>query len=178
MKVLSRKPMSKAAGTGNNVLDLEQPTLDDEEEDDEDESQRNVLTMEERQRKAQREREDKQKKYEEARQRLFGSEATGGAQSPSRSTLSLIQQSGEPRSRSKTKGSWDSRPPSVSNKARQLYDPNYTVKPDSVYVQKKEHESLSGRSTPIEQQPIRSPRGPDNTGRGGFGFAARGSKSG
>ena len=150
---------------------------DDEDDDDEDETTKKPLTMEERQLNAQKEREEKQKKYEEVRRRLFGATAsTIDSAIPNDSTALPAKPMGDTRSRGKSRGGRDSRSTSsADSKTRQLYDPNYTVKPDSVYIQKKEtQQPESGRSTPSEDQPIRAPRGPDGSGRGGFGFASRG----
>lgn len=176
MKVLSRKPTTKSSGNPN-VSGLEQPMIDDDDDDDEDNEKRKLTTtVEERQQSAQREREEKQKKYEEARQRLFGSENLTSVPSLTNNNSPINQKSGELRSRSKSKAVRDGRPPSTGNKTRQLFDPNFTSKPDSVNSPKKENQSMSRSATPTEQQPIRSPRGPDNSGRGGFGFATRGGR--
>lgn len=176
MKVLSRKPRPKTTNT-TALPDLGQLTLDDDDEDDENDTPNATMTMEERQQKAQREREEKQKKYEEARERLFGTESASGTPATSNAVLAVTKQNGESRSRSRNKGTREGRPTSsAGNKSRQLYDPNYTVKSDSLYNQKQETKSASGRSTPNGQQPIRSPRGPDDSGRGGFGFSPRGGR--
>lgn len=177
MKVLSRKPVTKKETLIDPITGLEQLTVDDEDDDEEDDSKKKPLTMEERQQKAQQEREEKQKKYEEARQRLFGIESTSAAKAGTM-TPPTARSSGESRNSSRNKSNKDSRPSSsAGNKNRLLYDPNYTLKPDSVYVQKKETSAGSGRSTPSEQQPIRNPRGPETSGRGGFGFAPRGGRA-
>lgn len=176
MKVLSRKPRSKTANTAA-LPGLGQLTLDDDDDDDENDTPNVIMTMEERQQKAQREREEKQKKYEEARERLFGAEAGSGTPATGNAVLAVTKQNGESRSQSRNKGTRESRPSSsAGNKSRQLYDPNYTVKSDSLYNQKQESKIASGRSTPSEQQPIRAPRGPDDSGRGGFGFSPRGGR--
>ena len=178
VKVLSRKPASKTTSTAT-INGLDQLTLDDDDDDDDDENsmQKTTLTVEERQQKAQREREEKQRKYEEARERLFGGGKASGNPPSRDATSSTVKQSGESRSQSRNKGTLDSRPSSSgANKNRQLYDPNYTVKSSSLSIQKKENQNELGRSTPTEQQPIRSPRGPDKSGRGGFGFAPRGAR--
>lgn len=151
MTVLSRKPTPKAAG----VVDptgLQQFNLEDDEEDDENDSGKIIMTLEERQQKALLDREEKQKKYEEARQRLFGSGDSSGAA----------------RRRSKSRPS-----SSTGNKSRQLFDPTDTAKPDSTFIQKKENPPKSGLSTPSKQQIARSPRGPETTGKAGFGFVSR-----
>lgn len=176
MKVLSRKPRPKVAST-TALPGVEQLTLDDDDDDDENDTPDATMTMEERQQRAQREREEKQKKYEEARERLFGAEAASGTPATGNAALAVTKQNGESRSRSRNKGTRESRPSSsAGNKSRQLYDPNYTAKSDSLCIQKQESKSASGHSTPNEQQPIRSPRGPDDSGRGGFGFSPRGGR--
>ncbi|MCJ1461529.1 hypothetical protein MMC07_000126 [Pseudocyphellaria aurata] len=176
MKVLSRKPRPKTANTAASP-GSGQNTLDDDDDDDENDAPNTTMTTEERQLKAQREREEKQKKYEEARERLFGAEAAAGTPPTSNAVLAVTRQNGESRSRSRNKGTRESRPSSSAGiKSRQLYDPNYSVKSDSIYIQKQESLTSSGRSAPNEQQPIRNPRGPDDSGRGGFGISPRGGR--
>lgn len=176
MKVLSRKPAPTDAVRTDPSNGLEKLTLDDEDDEDEEDLIKKPLTMEERQLKAQKEREEKQKKYEEVRQRLFGDADAARASTSSGNGTPPIRSGGDSRSRGKSKGSRDSRLPlSADNKSRQLYDPNYNIKPESVYIQKREAQSSgSGCSTPSEEQLIRAPKGPDGSGRGGFGFANRG----
>ena len=178
VKVLSRKPAPTVVARTDPVSGLEQLTLEDD-DDDEDDANKKTLTMEERQLRAQKEREEKQRKYKEVREKLFGtSEPSSGVTSPGNITPPASRGQGD-RSRGKSRASRDSRPSSsTGNRSRQLYDPNYTAKPDSIYVQKKEtYTSGSGLSTPAEELIIREPRGPDGSGRGGFGFANRGGKA-
>ena len=177
VKVLSRKPAPTVIARTDPASGLEQLTLEDDEDED-DESQQKTMSMEERQAKAQKEREEKQKKYEEARQRLFGnSEPASGTTSPRSSGSPAPRGTGD-RGRGRGRGNKENRPSSSSgSKTKQLFDPNYTAKPDSIYIQKRDSEvSVSGTSTPGEEQIIRAPRGPDGSGRGGFGFAPRGSR--
>lgn len=166
MKVLSRKPTAKTAGatgTGSG-----QP--DDDDIEDENDNKKAPLTIEERQKKAQREREEKQKKYEEARQRLFGEGKAPTTSTATNTSSFTAKQNGESRSQSRNKATRESRPSSsAGSKGRQLYDPNYSAKLE------KEVHTASSRSI-SEQQPIRNPRGPDDSGRDGFGFAPRGSR--
>ncbi|KAI9878776.1 MAG: hypothetical protein M1830_010578 [Pleopsidium flavum] len=175
VKVLSRKPAPKVVARNDPVSGLEQLTFEDDEEESEDDAKKNTLSLEARKEKAQREREEKQRKYEEVRERLFGASGTGsGTSSPGNVTP---PKGGESKSRPKNKGGRDGRPSSsAGNKARQLYDPSYRVKPDSVYIQKRETQLPPELDQAIrkEEQPVRAPRGPDGSGRGGFGFAARG----
>lgn len=166
MKVLSRKPAAKIASSSG--IGSTQP--DDDDGDDENDTTKTQLTMEERQKKAQREREEKQKKYEEARQRLFGEEKFSTNSSTTSTSSFTAKQNGVLRSQSRNKATRESRPSSsAGNKGRQLYDPNYTTNTE------KETQNPSSRLI-SEQQPIRNPRRPDNSGRGGFGFAPRGSR--
>jgi len=180
VKVLSRKPAPKVVARKDPVSGLEQLTIEDDDDDDEDESKQKPMTMEERQLKAQKEREEKQRKYEEVRERLFGtSESSSGVTSPGTVTPPFSRPPGD-RGRGKGRGRENNRPSSASvNKTRQLYDPNYNAKPDSVYLQKRDAQGSGSRpSTPAAEEGIvRSPRGPDGSGRGGFGFANRGGKA-
>lgn len=178
MKVLSRKPTTTSGPPADVASGLGKLSLDDEDEEDEDEAKARTMTAEERQIKAQREREEKQKKYEEARQRLFGANNAAAGKSSGSTTPPKSRANGDSRGPSRNRAMRDGRPPSSSGTgfgaARQLYDPSHAAKPDCSYVQKKERAPTdSGRSTPNEQQPIRMPRGPDGSGRGGFGFAPR-----
>ena len=170
MKVLSRKPIAKSAGSTDPATGMGRLSIDDDDDDDDDEAKKNTLTLEERQEKAQREREEKQKKYEEVRQKLFG---TDDASTSSTASASPARNNGNSRNQSRNKVAKDSRPSSAaSNRNRQLYDPNDTGKPGTSSVLKKE-----ANNTPNEIQPIRDPRNPDGSGRGGFGFAPRGGRA-
>ena len=154
---------------------LGQLNVDDDEDDEDDGKRKPTMTTEERQAKVQKDREEKQRKYEEARQRLFGAEKAG-EKKPSGNVGPPAQKDGGSGRQSRNRDGADDRPTSsAGSKARQLYDPTYTAKPDSSHIQK-DGQGLSGPSTPNEQLPIRSPRGPDGSGRGGFGFVPRGSR--
>lgn len=181
LKVLSRKPAPKVVQRQDPVTGLSRMTIEDDDEDEED-LKKNQQTAEERRLQAQREREEKQKKYEEVRARLFGTgESTSGASSPGG-----VTPPGEDARSTKGKGRGrggrpqESRRPDSQNGSKELFDPNYTPKPSSVTIQKRGNEaSSSGRSTPrADEQVIRAPKGPDGSGRGGFGFANRGGKAG
>ncbi|KAJ6258997.1 hypothetical protein Dda_5892 [Drechslerella dactyloides] len=50
-----------------------------------------------------------------------------------------------------------------------LYDPNYSQKPSHL-----QFFNQNNQTGPSAQFPVREPRAPDGTGRGGFGFATRG----
>ena len=180
VKVLSRKPAPTVIAKKDPALDIEQLSVEDEDDDEGGANKEPDLTPEARLLKAQREREEKQRKYDEARERLFGS----SSQRPnSGSTSSSLAPSGAQRGsrgRGKGRGIGEARDgnsrlgSSAGTKQRQLYDPN-EAKPGSANAQKKDtYNPESGRSTPIEEQVIRQPRGPDGSGRGGHGFADRG----
>ena len=169
MKVLSRKPEKKSRV---GVEGIDQLNIDDDDES-EDENKKIELTVEERREKAQRELEEKQKKYEEVKQRLFGNDQSSSATASSGPKKNASKNSSPSRNQNWNKNSRDSRPSSSSsNKTGRLYDPNDTGKPGVSSVLRKET-----RAELDELQPIRSPRSPDTSGRGGFGFAPRGGKS-
>ncbi len=182
IKVLSRKPLPKV----DPVNGMSQLALEDDDDDDEDAGKKKALSPEAQRLKAEREREEKRKKYDEARERLFGSQATSsGASTPGNVTPPPVNPAGKGKSRgrdsrenvaTRSKKASNNSPGEQPAEGRRLYDPNYTAKPDSIYIQKRNAESSnSGRTTPgEEQQPIRQPKGPDGSGRGGFGFGGRG----
>jgi hypothetical protein len=166
LKVLSRKPT-----TGNKVQ------AQQDEEDSEDEARRLAdLSLSERKQKAATEREDKERRYREVRARLFGeAEVTTDALK----TSSINGRRGGARGgrlgrggNSTATSSADQSP--ARGEVRQpaqkvLYDPSYTPKP----VIPAEY-TITRRSSPKPAiQPVRQPRGPDASGRGGFGFAGR-----
>ncbi|OKL60123.1 hypothetical protein UA08_04674 [Talaromyces atroroseus] len=183
-----------AAGEGISNLTIGGSGLSDSEDET---NKPPEITPEERQAKALRDREEKQRKYEEARERLFGNSSTpgsgtsspGGTPPPSR-----LQNSGgfdgtRGRGRNRGGGGGGGRDrdrennnkrdsPAAANKQRQLYDPGYSTKPNSPFLQRRERTSqLSTERSDSEQQslkPTRNPRGPDGSGRGGFGFGPRG----
>lgn len=157
--------------------------IDDGDDSEEEDRKRKEADFLERQKKAQLGREEKQRKYAEVRERLFGSPASASASaspnrdpsaaSQNRSGLNMDSRNASRRGRAR--GGKESNPASATHSparhahAKQLFDPDYVAKP-------KPH---SPRSTgPREEQPIRAPRGPDNSGRGGFGFAPRGGRLG
>jgi hypothetical protein len=183
LKVLSRKPAPKAITRRDPVTGLPQMTLE-EDEDEGENPNKNRLTAEELRLKAQRDRGEKQRKYEEARARLFGTSDTGsGSSSPGQLTPPAQGDEGRnPRGRGRGRGvnRQESRRMDNQGGTRELFDPNYAPKPGSITIQKRDGDRTPpGRSTGREEdQVIRAPRGPDGSGRGGFGFAKRGAKGG
>ena len=163
------------------VSGMEKLVLDDEGDDEEqDESKTKALTAEERQAKAQKEREEKLKKYDEVRERLFGTSSPAPPadviESPSPSRVKSLGE--RARGKGRDSASRDTRPgtSTLAKAGKQLFDPNYVPKPDSTYLKKQETQN-SRSSTPVEDQIIRQPHGPDQSGRGGNGFANRDRKS-
>ena len=129
MKVLSRKPITKAA---TNVDSMGQLTLEDDDEDEE--ASKNVMTPEQRMQKAQREREEKQKAYEERRKELFGKDNNS-------SVSAAGKKNGSPRNQSRVKGGSESRPTSAASNRNRLYDPNESNKPENLRNPKREMHS-------------------------------------
>jgi hypothetical protein len=174
MKVLSRKPIVQRVDPATGVAKL---TLDDDDDDDDDEKRKKLPSPEELRLKAQREREEKQRRYDEARARILGTpsgSSTPGATTPP--TEEGKESRGKGRGRKGDRQ--DTRRQDNSSSNKELFDPNYAPKP-GVTIQRRNDDP----SRPTQQgaredaQPIRSPRGPDGSGRGGFGFANRGNKS-
>ncbi|KAK4996630.1 hypothetical protein LTR66_003800 [Elasticomyces elasticus] len=170
MKVLSRKPVSNH-DVANGVNKL---TLNNEDDSEEEERKRQEASFAERTRKAQLEREEKARKYAEARQRLFG-EPEKPQLSPQPSSAAMSGDARPYRGKRRGRGGRDSQSTSPADRSparpvgqpKQLYDPAYSTKPAVV-------QRSSRPATPKEGDPVRMPRGPDASGRGGFGFAGRG----
>ncbi|TGJ84118.1 hypothetical protein E0Z10_g4657 [Xylaria hypoxylon] len=201
VKVLSRKPAPKMITKRDPLTGaLSQLKIDDEDSDDE--KNKIQLSPEEIRAKHQREREEKQRRYEEVRAKIFGTNpaasGSGNGSNPSSGT-STPGNSTPPRSSADGRGSRgrgrgrgggghrhnDTRADSGSSQrpgsqsgpnARDLYDPNYLPKPGFPPDRRSGGTPVSGRSVVREEdQVIRSPRGPDGNSRG---FAKRGAKAG
>ncbi|KAI1180625.1 hypothetical protein F4777DRAFT_255360 [Nemania sp. FL0916] len=183
---------------------LSQLKVADDEDSDDDGKDKTQLSPEEIRAKQQREREEKQRRYEEVRAKIFGttpgpaasgsgtgSNPSSGTSTPGNATPPRSSAADGRGSRSRGRGRGgtagsrhrhnDSRGDTGSSNQRpgsqsgpELYDPNYSPKP-SFPLDRRGGTPISGRSTPRdEDQLIRSPRGPDGTGRG---FAKRGGKT-
>ncbi|KPM34971.1 hypothetical protein AK830_g11588 [Neonectria ditissima] len=181
VKVLSRKP----------VIAKRDPVTGLPIDDGDEETKKEVqLTPEEIRAKQKRDREEKQRRYEEARAKIFGeSNPSSGASSPGAVTPPRSDGHFAPRGRGRGRGGgyrnnenrqFDNRqfdaprrPLNPSGSGRELYDPNSAPKPETA-PQRRANDVPS--PTKAEQNPIRAPRGPDGSGRGGFGFAQRGAK--
>jgi hypothetical protein len=162
-------------------------SIQDDSSSDEDDTGEKTLTAEERKAQAAKEREEKQRKYEERRQELFGSagtvnSATGAYTNSSLNTSNENSGSNTPtptppgsRSATPNRSRAGLAKDVQQKREKELFDPSYSAKPDSVYLQRREKGLSDGKEG--EVQPIRSPRGPDGSGRGGFGFAPRGGRA-
>ncbi|GAB7348586.1 hypothetical protein MBLNU459_g6970t1 [Dothideomycetes sp. NU459] len=183
VKVLSRKPTPQLASRNDPSSQLAGLTLEGDDSEEEEERKRNEAAFVERQKKAVLDREEKQRKYAEVRERLFGSTKPASRDSSSDNRAPPgpgrnLSNNAEPRNASRKgrarnnrdsqSASADQSPARPMNQARQLFDPSYDATP----------KSQSPKPTlQKEEQPIRMPRGPDGSGRGGFGFAPRGGNS-
>lgn len=172
--LLSRKPAPTIAKRDptNGVANL---NPEDDEDSEEEARKKREADFGERQRKAKIEREEKQRKYAEARERIMGS---SNSASPAPASRESSQGRDSRRPRGKLNGSSrSSRPESpaeqspapASSSDNQVFDPNNMGRriPERKL------------NTPNQDAPSRQPRGPDNTGRGGFGFGfvGRGGKA-
>lgn len=186
MKLLSRRPPPKIASTDPSGAMANMGLKDDDSE--EEGRKRAEDSLAERQARAQREREEKQRKYQEVRERLFGSPTPSNGDAHSRASSANGTTSGRNSSRGKGRGrghregqgtsSNDQSPARPQSQKKELYDPGYSAKPNSVYIQKRDAKTSPGPTTSNEEQPVRAPRGPDGSGRGGHGFNPRGKRTG
>ncbi|KAK2612403.1 hypothetical protein QQS21_001505 [Conoideocrella luteorostrata] len=214
VKVLSRKPViaRRDPVTGG----MSQLSMDD---DDSEITKERQLTAEEVRAKQKRDLEERQRRYDEARAKIFG-ESNPSSRGSSPGTVTPPRSDSRHAGRGRGRGGGQRnntnnststnnndvraqsemrRPNNQPMSMRELYDPNFSPKPDSM-VQRRGggagESDGSGRGTPMrddqfqnqyqsppppppqqqQQQAIRSPRGPDGSGRGGFGFARRGNK--
>lgn len=176
MTLLSRKPQvasrpesapleSATARIGQLGL-----TTEDHSDDSDEDNKPPEPTPEERQAMALKNLEEKQRKYEEVRERLFGSPSapTSGSSSPRSATPP--KQSGEGRGKGKSRGGGrDNRnkrdSSAASGRSRQLYDPGHSPKPSPTFLQKE------------ERQQIGNARGPEGNWRGGPRLATRGTRA-
>ncbi|RCI15066.1 hypothetical protein L249_6807 [Ophiocordyceps polyrhachis-furcata BCC 54312] len=208
VKVLSRKPtVAKDPVVGLGPRLSSSAAADDD--DDDDDTKTTPLNPEQIRAKQKRDREEKQKRYDEARAKIFGDSAPSSrgtspvTVTPPRSADGRHHQhlhhlhhhyAGQGRSRGRGGGQranadvrqqqqQQQQPPEMrrqNSQARELYDPNCSSKPDAPQPRKGPDGDI-GKGPSLRDellQPIRAPRGPDSSGRGGFGFARRGSKEG
>lgn len=188
VKVLSRNPVIAKRDVSSGMGQL---ALDD---DSDDNNKQKPLSAEEVRAKQKREREEKQRKYDEARAKIFGESAPSsrgsspgmGTTTPPRGEGRFNQRGGRGRggghqtrnNNQSTTNTADSQPfeprqqgLTPAGQTRELYDPHHSPRNSS--TPKREDVNPSPRQQ-SESVPIRGPRGPDGSGRGGFGFARRG----
>jgi hypothetical protein len=174
LKVLSRKPPPKVISRPDPTSGLANLNLEDDDDSEEEERKKAEKDFLERQARAKIEREEKQRKYQEARERILGGSSNDSNVRPSSANDIGSRNS----SRGKGRGgrvtstpSAEQSPARANRQAKQLYDPGYTAKPGSLSLQKREAGETggSGASTPSEEKPIRAPKGPDGSGKAGFG---------
>jgi len=183
VKVLSRKPPPKVVSHANPTSRVANLNTEDDDDSEEEERKRAEKSFLERQALSKIEREEKQRKYQEARERILGGSSNDADGRPSSANDIGSRNSSRGRGRGgKAAGtpSADQSPARTNNHRKLLYDPSYASKPNSIFLQKREASEIGGTSTSTssEYKPVRSPRGPDGSGRGGFGFAARGDRTG
>ena len=203
MKVLSRKPAPQMIAKRDPITGLERLMIQDDDDDDSDAS-KDQPTPEQIRLRQQRELEEKQRRYDEARAKIFGDsgpssgQSTPGNVTPPQSSEGRQGYRGRGRGgRGRGGGGASSNPHRNDNRqdktqsprpqnsqhpgSRELFDPGYAPKP-GFNIQKRGGDSPQqpGRSYTQREddQIVRSPRGPDESGRGGFGFARRGRQDG
>lgn len=172
MKVLSRKPSPQVANG----------RTDDGDESEDEARRRAEANLAERTRRAAIEREEKQRKYAEARERIMGT--SGGGNEEKGTSRSNSRQSSR---RGRTSGpgvggrgspvtvvsAAEQSPARGGGQGQKLFDPGYSSpKP----MELRTGGSGRGSGSREEVMPIRMPRGPDGSGRGGF--APRGGRGG
>ncbi|TKA65192.1 hypothetical protein B0A55_09852 [Friedmanniomyces simplex] len=166
VKLLSRKPQPAIA-----KKDASDLTIDDGDDSEEEARKKQEAAMEERTRQAKIDREEKQKKYNEARERIMGSSTPGSPMTGSRESS---QGRDNRKSRTKVNGNRNSQPTSAAhsptrngNADTRLFDPEDMGR------------RVPKTSTPNPDAPTRQPRAPpsDHHSRGGSGFAGRGGKA-
>lgn len=150
--------------------------LDDDDDSEEERRKKAEADFEERKIRAQKERAEKERKYAEARERIFGSPAPSEdsrSNSPSKAT----------RGKGKARGTRDSQPRSSNEQSparvaasnKQLYDPSYTAKPGSVFLQRKDAGDSRPGTPSGQERPVRQPQGPAKDGARGFIWKGQGS---
>ncbi|KAH6610465.1 hypothetical protein Trco_000485 [Trichoderma cornu-damae] len=208
VKVLSRKPViaKKDPITGLAQLSLDGGGGGGGGDDDDSRPQQAQMTPEEIRAKQKRDREEKQRRYDEARAKIFGESASSSrGSSPGTGAVTPPRPDGRASHRGRGRGRGGNfnsgysysnsnigsegsgqqfeprRPANQPGPRRELFDPSSSPKPDSIRrggreASSSDSSSVRGQPGRDEHQAIRAPRGPDGSGRGGFGFARRGSR--
>ncbi|UNI14778.1 hypothetical protein JDV02_001374 [Purpureocillium takamizusanense] len=207
VKVLSRKPV--IARRGDPATGMAQLSVNDDDDDNDPEGKKEVqLTPEEIRAKQKRDREEKQRRYDEARAKIFGESAPSSrGSSPGTGTttpprLEGGRHPGQGRGRGRGGGPGragaggagvESRQtqdlrrntPATQNgpATRELYDPNHATRPDpgpSRRVIGTDGELVTTRSPPPKDDVYQPIRAPrgPDSSGRGFGFARRGTRGG
>ena len=190
VKVLSRKPTPQIVARVDPSTG-QQSLVKDDSDDSDSAAAATRPSPEELRLKAQRDREEKQRRYDEVRGKIFGAGSSGAVTPPkvansdgasSGSGSGSGNGNGNRGGGGRNKGGRgrggkgmgeQASSRRTDGKAKQLFDPDYTPKPGSVTLAKREGDEATNGDVPGV---IRAPRGPDGSGRGGFGFAGRGGK--
>jgi hypothetical protein len=148
----------------------------DDDDSEEERRKKAEADFEERKARAAKERAEKERKYAEARERIFGSPAASATEesrsnSPNKPTRGKGR-GGRGGKDNQPRASNEQSPARTAPPARQLFDPTYAPKPGSVYIQKKESGTSRPATPNTQEKPVRQPQGPARGG--GRGFAPRG----
>jgi hypothetical protein len=188
--LLSRKgpPIVSSARPANHGLTTNDTNDEAESSEDEEEGKAREQTMAERKAQAAREREEKQRKYDERRQELFGKASASGASNNARpnsqsgtstpnsltppGSRSATPSRGRGRGRGRANANSHAQQGRLQQRQPALFDPSYTAKPDTIFAQRQQSSQSPLPPKEQPQKPIREPRGPDGSGRGGFGFSS------
>ncbi|KAK4540542.1 hypothetical protein LTR36_009072 [Oleoguttula mirabilis] len=170
--LLSRKPAPKLAKRTDPANGIAGLSIEDEGDDSEEEARKKRETdFEQRQKQAKLDREEKQRKYAEARERIMGSSGPGSpAAAASRESSQGRDAARKPRPKGTGNGSSKmSRPTSADQSPAPMAAPGSLMfDPDDM------GRRIPKPSTPTLGGPTRQPRGPDASGRDGFGFGFAG----
>jgi hypothetical protein len=156
--MLARKPAPQVLS--RNMAGLHLSDDDSEEE----RSKKAAADFEERKARAAKERVEKERKYAEARERIFGAADDSRSNSPSKN----VRGKGKARGGAQQPRSSNEQSPARTPVQRPLFDPILALKPSSVYIQKKDAGSRPGTPSLLEK-PMRQPQGPAKDGARGFG---------
>jgi hypothetical protein len=178
--LLSRKPTPQVLSRDSAAAGMAGLSIEDGDDSEEERRKNAEASFAERKAKAQLERAEKERRYAEARERLFGSEtpSTGNLRGASPNKQTRGKGRGRGGRESQPRSSNDQSPARPANSARQLYEPAYSPKPTSIYIQKKESGESRPQTPNDQHQPVREPRGPQPIGRDGRGFVPRGNFAG
>lgn len=180
-QVASRPPESTGLESATARIGQLGLTTEDHSDDSDADNKPPEPTPEERHAIALRNLEEKQRKYEEVRERLFGSPSapTSGSSSPRSATPP--KQSGEGRGKGKSRGGGgrDNRnkrdSSTASGKSRQVYGPGQSPKPGPTFLQKEEKQPT--REQQLPRQEFRNAGGQEGNWRGGPKLATRGTRA-